>query len=394
MMAVAHRLRNVANHVSHVVAHQPTSSTSSPPPPPVAAADEQQPLSELSDRDKFMLDLQGFLVIRHAMSPAAVAAANAAIDAVWDGGEYVDGGGTTLPCRQGGVSGPEERYYSSMYGALEWPKPHCLPFRELLSNPALIPALNTLLGRGWRLDHSPWLICGDQGGGASEISGDQRNAYGSAGGGGTTHGHIWDPECRYHFANGQMRSGMVVVGWQLTDLEPGWGGFGVVPGSHKANFALPDAVRSASMGALVPPLVQPALKAGDALLFMEACCHATLPWFGPRDGVGRRSALYRFCPRHMSVRSGRGHDWGGTWTYEVHQPGWVSDTAAEVQEVLGPARASWASTPPMTPAGTTVENSAIKPLEEADTLTPSTAASGEEERPPLTRLEMIRGRGS
>jgi hypothetical protein len=372
-MAIARRLRNVASQLaSHGTAQGAASPGLTGDRPPASTAADDEPVSELSDRDKFMLDLQGFLVIPRAMSPDAVAAANAAIDAMWEG-EYVDGGGATRPCRQGGVSGPEERYYSSLHGALEWPKPHCLPFRELLATPAVIPALNTLFGRGWRLDHSPWLICGDQSG--VSASGFERNAYGSAGGGGTTHGHIWDPECRYHFANGQMRSGMVVVGWQLTDIEEGWGGFGVVPASHKAHIPLPNAIRLASTDGVVPPLVQPAMKAGDALLFMEACCHATLPWFGPRNGVGRRSALYRFAPRHMAVRSGRGYHWGGSWTYEVQQPGWVSETSAEAQEMLGPARASWASTPPTTPPGITVENSALKSLDSAADTT-----SGEEEQ--------------
>ena len=46
--------------------------------------------------------------------------------------------------------------------------------------------------------------------------------------GGTSHGHVWDPECRYHFANGQMRGGLVVLAFQLTDVEEGWGGFGIM----------------------------------------------------------------------------------------------------------------------------------------------------------------------
>ena len=162
-----------------------------------------------------------------------------------------------------------------------------------------------------------------------------------------------------------MRAGMVVVAFQLADIEEGWGGFGVVPASHNANFPLPDAVRLASTKAVEPPMLSPAMKAGDALLFMEACCHATLPWFGPKDGVGRRSALYRFCPRHMAVRSGRGHAWGGSWTYDVHQPGWVAAAPPELRAVLGPASASWASTPPPPPAGTTIENSAVKPVQPA-----------------------------
>ena len=106
---------------------------------------------------------------------------------------------------------------------------------ELLANPAVIPALNTLHGRGWRLDHSPWVICGDQQRTADAVT---PNAYGGDGGGGTSHGHVWDPECRYHYANGVMRSGMVVVAFQLRDIKEGWGGFGVIPGVCCSPFAL------------------------------------------------------------------------------------------------------------------------------------------------------------
>ena len=143
----------------------------------------------------------------------------------------------------------------------------------------------------------------------------------------------------------------------------------------------------ASTAGIAPPMVAPALKAGDAILFLEAsvrkfvlvhselvaelvgvaqsCCHATLPWFGPKDGIGRRSALYRICPRYMSVRSGRGQHWGGTWTYEVHQPSWVeSELSDDAREVLGPARASWSTTPPPMEDGFMLENSAAKPMAE------------------------------
>ena len=63
---------------------------------------------------------------------------------------------------------------------------------------------------------------------------------------------MWDPECRYHYANGVMRAGMLVVGFQLADIAEGWGGFGVIPGSHKLNYPLPDAVRLASTKGVVP----------------------------------------------------------------------------------------------------------------------------------------------
>eukprot|EP01052_Picozoa_sp_SAG31_P080072 SAG31_NODE_39818_length_285_cov_0.838710_1_plen_62_part_01 len=44
---------------------------------------------------------------------------------------------------------------------LTWPKPHCLPFRDLLAHPKIIPYMNTFFGRGWKLDHHPFMITGD-----------------------------------------------------------------------------------------------------------------------------------------------------------------------------------------------------------------------------------------
>ena len=85
-------------------------------------------------------------------------------------------------------------------------------------------ALNTIHGRGWRVDHSPFIICGDGSGRATYR--DDPDALAPPGG--TSHGHVWDPECRYHFANGQMRGGLVVLAFQLTDVEEGWGGFGIM----------------------------------------------------------------------------------------------------------------------------------------------------------------------
>jgi hypothetical protein len=40
-------------------------------------------------------------------------------------------------------------------GMLQWPQPHCEPFREALYHPRLGPVLDTILGRGYRLDHGP-----------------------------------------------------------------------------------------------------------------------------------------------------------------------------------------------------------------------------------------------
>ncbi len=168
-------------------------------------ATEEEPMAEMSAREKFLIDLNGFLVVPEVLSGADVAALNAATDACWNS-SYTDGGGEEHPCRQ---RGHQSAAFHEMRGMLEWPAPHCLPFRSLLTQPKMIPYMNTLHGRGWRLDHSPFMIVGN---------GEH---------GGHIHGHPWDPEYKYRYANGVMRAGHLAIAYQLTDVQKDWGGFGV-----------------------------------------------------------------------------------------------------------------------------------------------------------------------
>ena len=46
----------------------------------------------------------------------------------------------------------------------------------------------------------------------------------------------------YTFRHGQMRNALLTVCMQLRDARDGDGGFCIVPGSHKANFAVPPAL--------------------------------------------------------------------------------------------------------------------------------------------------------
>ena len=86
----------------------------------------------MSDREKFLYDLQGFLHVPGFLGKAEVVALNAAFDANWDK-------------RHWGVGGKQNEFT----GMLEWPKPHCDPFRELLAHPKSLPYLNTQFGQGW-----------------------------------------------------------------------------------------------------------------------------------------------------------------------------------------------------------------------------------------------------
>ena len=110
-------------------------------------------------------------------------------------------------------------------GMLTWGQPWCQPFRDLLAHPKLVPYLNTMFGRGWKMDHSPFLL-------ASTAGTEGLRLHGST-------SRLFDGTQHYSYANGQMRCGMIVCQFQLADVNEGDGGLCVIPGSHKANFNMP-----------------------------------------------------------------------------------------------------------------------------------------------------------
>jgi ectoine hydroxylase-related dioxygenase (phytanoyl-CoA dioxygenase family) len=82
---------------------------------------------------------------------------------------------------------------------------------------------------------------------------------------------------------------------QLTDNNAGEGGFCIIPGSHKASFPCPQSVKEHLQAQ--EHVVQPVTRAGDVVLFTEACTHGTLAWQAERT---RRVALYRFAPANAA----------------------------------------------------------------------------------------------
>ena len=120
---------------------------------------------------------QGFIHVRGLLSPELVQRCNSALDANMDAleiDEALIGEGALENTPLGGSVG----YERAWTGMLSWPSPHCDPWRELLAHQGpspqpthvrsapvcltpgrlrmgwragVIPYLNTLLGRGWKL---------------------------------------------------------------------------------------------------------------------------------------------------------------------------------------------------------------------------------------------------
>ena len=206
----------------------------------------------MTDEERYLFDLQGYLVVENAIEPDALAEMNAWIDAQEDMSR--DG-------RAGNL--------------LTWgPR-----FRALLDNPVVLPHLKEVLGETLRLDHDYAIF--------SERGGQGLNLHG----GGTP----YDPAQYYHCYNGRMYCGLTVASYALTDIPPGAGGLAAIPGSHKSCFPCP---RDIKLFEKPSPIVrQVPMRAGDCVIFTEALTHGTFPWNADHP---RRSLFFKYSPKHLT----------------------------------------------------------------------------------------------
>lgn len=254
-----------------------------------------------SKEELFFFDLNGFLHLRGVLTADEVAAANAAIDA--HAGEARERQGDLRNTKVGtALAGDGIRGRVDLAGMLGWAKPHCDVFRSLLAHENLVPYLVALCGKGYRMDHLPFIIM--QGKGAEGFS---------LHGGPLTGEGRFNPALQYRCEGGQIYNSLLAMSVQLADHNAGDGGFCVVRGSHKMNFPLP-ADFTQGMGDMVAEhLYQPATRAGDVIFFSEATVHGAMPWMAEHQ---RRIALYRFAPSTVA--------YGRTY-YPGQIPGWPAE---------------------------------------------------------------------
>ena len=230
----------------------------------------------MNEKERFLFDLRGYVVVEDALAPSDLIAANAAVD------HHLH----LIRKREPGLAqGGENLVAATGRGEfrqdpLTFERPWCEPFREMLTHPAIVDIFNELLGPGFRLDHGPGLIQMDN----------------------TTEGHrlhggmTFDPSQYHGFSHGRMHCGLCVAAWQLTDVEPGDGGFACIPGSHKANYKPPlEVLKLDQDWGCVDQVAAPA---GALVIFNEALVHGTLPW-RPADRL-RRSVLFKYSPGFIS----------------------------------------------------------------------------------------------
>jgi len=247
----------------------------------------------MTSEEKFLFDLNGYVVVRGALSVDEVLELNAAVDE--RAAEAVSRESGSLRNAESDGAFGEAGARRDLGGMLRWETDG---FRKLLAHPRLAPYLCALCGEGYRLDHQPLCLLQSEGSEGFALHGGPLSEKGG-----------FTPELQYRCVNGQPWNSLVAMAVHLVDAPSGAGGFCVVRGSHKLNFPVPEDFASGKHRDFAEEFaVQPATKAGDVLFFSEATVHGAKPWRMPYE---RRLALYRFAPPIFAY--GRGYledNWG------------------------------------------------------------------------------------
>jgi len=254
-------------------------------------------MANMTDTEKYLFDLNGFLIVRGVLSPAEVAQANASIDARQ--AEFKTRDDRDLRNTKDGtpLAGDGVTPRKDLGGFMGWPSPDGDVFRKMLAHPKLVPYLNELCGSGYRLDHMPLLLAGDKGSEGFSLHGGTINDKGE-----------FVPYLAYQYSHGKMYNPLLAASFSLVDHPKGSGGFVCIRGSHKANFPTPRVLIDGHDD-LDGCLYQPETKAGDVVLFSEGTVHGATAW---NLEYQRRLCLIRFAP--STVAYGRAYsENAGRW---------------------------------------------------------------------------------
>ena len=217
----------------------------------------------MTDHQRYLFDLQGYVVIPDALSPDHVRELNALMDA-----------------RIAADCDADMRTHRWV-GMLDWGE----PCRRLIDVDTVLPSIEALVGGQFRLDHE-----------YADVTRAGKGPIGT-----TLHaGPLPFNPCFYYKCDGEsFANGLISVAYNLRDVNEGDGGFGCLPGSHKSNIEMPESMRHLDDAHARVDRVTGA--AGTAVVFTEALIHGTLPWAGADE---RRTLFYKYSPHALSWAAG------------------------------------------------------------------------------------------
>lgn len=248
-------------------------------PPLVPGAPVPSPL------DDYLFDLNGFLKIEGALTARRLAELNTWIDGIPEDlqpGDWI--GHAHCQSHEAKLGTNIQQIYEAE------------PFTPLIDNPSWINYVDRYVGGQGGYDRV---------GGPMFIDENFLNLRGP-GQAISLHsgGHEGVTRTQFQFRDGIFHCGQVNILMALTDIGPGDGATMVIPGSHKSNLPHPHfegMVYGEDSVDGVAGAVEVHLKAGDAILFVDAIAHGS----AERVNEGqRRISVFRYGPSWGNFRFG------------------------------------------------------------------------------------------
>lgn len=269
--------------------------------------------------ERFLFDLNGFIIVRGAVAPAHVAACNASLDRL----QHLRQGDWAGHVHGHTYGGREGLNLQQIYeGGTCW--------EDLIDHPAWIERVRTFVGGEGTFDylHGPLFI--DECFANIRAEGEAIGIHSG--------GQEGCSRTRFQVQDGRFHCNQVNVLIAWGDIGPGDGATMVVPASHKANFRHPDFDRcrmqegQAASAEGVAGAIEVHLRAGDALIFTDAIMHGSAARRNPGQ---RRISVYRY-----------GVSWG-RWRHPYRPSQGLLDRLAPARRgIVLPERA--VLSPPMT----------------------------------------------
>ena len=248
-------------------------------PPPIAHPDFALPTA----REEYLFDLRGYLLIEGLLSPAELAEGNALIDAIPRG------------LARGGWHGWVQREDHPEHRGISYQQVYELGgvFERMIAHPRLLNLLDRFVGGHETHDRYHGALAIDENFFTLRGPGEAIPIHAG--------GHELASRTAYRYHNGRFLCGEVNVLTAFSDIGPGDGATMVIPGSHKSNMIHPaflerdrglewsDVGGGSAEG--IEGAIEVYMRAGDALLFVDALCHGSARRTNPGE---RRISVYRY----------------------------------------------------------------------------------------------------
>ena len=218
----------------------------------------------MNDEQRYLFDLQGFLVLKNIIPATVIEACNAALDEL----ETARPEDYPFAVTQSKPRTEKELYISNIVEADP-------VFHQFIDQQQVVDIVSEVSLGLYRLNHTYAIYHWGEGYTPMHMAGTPIH-----------------PKASYQCQNGQIFSLLTKAVYPLRHHDPEDGCFAVVPGSHKASFSRPFGDHPDENPALVPVPAQP----GDVVIFSESLTHGS---FVNTSGRDRRTIYYCYSVGYM-----------------------------------------------------------------------------------------------